>query len=470
MIEDFVKKAARLLGRDRVHVDKSDVWPFGRDASGTGHNLPGCVVFPDTTKQVAELVKLANQFDLPYVTRGSGTCLSGGPVPETNGLVISTARMDRILELDFGNECAWIEPGVINLDLSNAVDAKGWFYAPDPSSQQSCTIGGNVSENSGGPHCLSYGVTTQHILGMELVFPDGSVHVIGGKSESQPGIDLRGFVVGSEGTVGIVTKILVRLTLKPEEIQTLLLGFPGVRDGAQTVSDIVAAGILPAAMEMMDQGITRAVEEFVHCGYPVDAGAVLLIEIDGIANTLEGTAKRILKIARDNRACFEKTATDTDEQALLWKGRKNAFGAVARIKPHYYLHDCVIPRTRLADVLDEIAAISEKHEVTIVNVFHAGDGNLHPLILFDRNQSGEQEKVELAGGEIIEACVAAGGTLSGEHGIGLEKMRYMPLVFTSDTLHTMQRIKCVFNPEQRLNPGKVLPVRGGCAEFRQKTS
>ncbi|RTZ59225.1 MAG: FAD-binding oxidoreductase, partial [Gammaproteobacteria bacterium] len=280
----------------------------------------------------------------------------------------------------------------------------------------------------------------------------------------------RGFVVGSEGTVGIVTKILVRLTRKPEEIQTLLLGFPGVRDGAQTVSDIVAAGILPAAMEMMDQGITRAVEEFVHCGYPVDAGAVLLIEIDGIANTLEGTAKRILKIARDNRACFEKTATDTDEQALLWKGRKNAFGAVARIKPHYYLHDCVIPRTRLADVLDEIAAISEKHEVTIVNVFHAGDGNLHPLILFDRNQSGEQEKVELAGGEIIEACVAAGGTLSGEHGIGLEKMRYMPLVFTSDTLHTMQRIKCVFNPEQRLNPGKVLPVRGGCAEFRQKTS
>ncbi len=468
MNEAFLQQASRLLGDDRVHVDKSDIWPFGRDASGAGHNLPGCVVFPDTTEQVVELVKLANEFDLPYVTRGSGTCLSGGPIPQTDGLVISTARMDRVLEVDFDNECAWIEPGVINLDLSHKVDEEGWFYAPDPSSQQSCTIGGNVSENSGGPHCLSYGVTTQHILALEVVFPDGSAHVLGDKTETQPGIDLRGFIIGSEGTIGIVTKILVRLTRKPEEIQTLLLGFPSVRDGAQTVSDIIAAGILPAAMEMMDQGITRAVEDFIHCGYPTDAGAVLLIEIDGIAKTLNGTAERILNIARKNHASFERTAVDGEEQALLWKGRKNAFGAVARIKPHYYLHDCVIPRTRLADIMDEIQQISKKHDITIVNVFHAGDGNLHPLILFDRNQSGEQEKVEKAGEAIIETCVKAGGSLSGEHGIGLEKMRYMPLVFSTHTLQTMHRIKCVFNPDQRLNPGKILPIRGSCSEFRQK--
>jgi glycolate oxidase len=372
--------------------------------------------------------------------------------------------MDRILEVDPVERVAWVEPGVINLDLSRAVADHGLHFAPDPSSQQACTIGGNVANNSGGPHCLSYGVTTTHVLALEVVLADGTVAVLGGLDPEPPGLDLRGAFVGSEGTLGIATKIAVRLTPLPPVVQTLLAGFASVDAAAATVSGVIAEGIVPAALEMMDQRITEAVEAFVHAGYPLDAAAVLLVEVDGLRDGVDHSVAEVARVARANGATSVRVAADGAERALLWKGRKSAFGAVARIKPSYYLHDTVVPRTRLVEVLREVYAIAARHDLLVMNVFHAGDGNLHPLLLFDARVPGELDRVHAAGEEIVRASIAAGGVLSGEHGIGLEKRDLMPLQFSDDDLAAQARLRCAFDPEGAANPGKVLPLGASCAE------
>jgi glycolate oxidase len=380
--------------------------------------------------------------------------------------VIVTTKMNRVLEIDPDERVAWVEPGVLNLDLSRAVAHLGLHFAPDPSSQQSCSVGGNVATNSGGPHCLLYGVTTAHVLALDVVLPDGSLARLGGLDADPAGYDLRGAFVGSEGTMGIATRIAVRLTPVPPAVRTLLADFITVDDAAATVSGVIAAGIVPAALEMMDAEITRAVEAYVHAGFPEDAAAVLLIEVDGLEDGTEEAARAVTEIALANGARRVRVAADAAERALLWKGRKSAFGAIARIAPNYYLHDAVVPRTRLVDVLRRVYDIAARHELRMMNVFHAGDGNLHPLIVFDRREPGVMERVLAAGAEIIEACVAAGGVLSGEHGIGLEKRDYMPLVFGADDLDAQARLRAAFDPEGVCNPQKVLPAGSRCGDIQ----
>jgi glycolate oxidase len=374
--------------------------------------------------------------------------------------------MDRILSVDADARVAWVQPGVLNLDLSKAVAAAGLHFAPDPSSQQSCSVGGNVANNSGGPHCLLYGVTNAHVLAIEVVLPDGSIAVLGGEDPDPPGYDLRGAFVGSEGTMGIATRIAVRLTPLPPAVATLLADFPTVEAAAATVSGIIAAGIVPAALEMMDARITEAVEAYVHAGFPTDAAAVLLVEVDGLTDGVDGCAAAVAEIARRHGARTVRVAANAAERALLWKGRKSAFGAIARIAPNYYLHDAVVPRTKLVEVLTEVYRIAERHDLIMGNVFHAGDGNLHPLIVFDRRQPGIMERVMAAGKEIIETCVAAGGVLSGEHGIGLEKRDYMGLLFSPDDLAAQAWLRDSFDPEGTCNPWKVLPAGSRCGDLQ----
>lgn len=387
-------------------------------------------------------------------------------MPIGEPVVIVTTRMDRILEIDPDERVAWVEPGVVNLDLTRALAPYGLHFAPDPSSQQACTIGGNVANNSGGPHCLAYGVTSTHILALEVVLPDGDVAMLGGLDAEPAGYDLRGAFVGSEGTMGIATRIAVRLTPLPPAVCLLLVDFASVHDAAATVSGVIAGGIVPAAMEMMDQRITRAAEEFVHAGYPTDAAAVLLIEIDGLPDGVQAQQVQVEQIAREHGARNVRIATDEAERALLWKGRKSAFGAVARIAPNYYLHDTVVPRTRLVEVLAEVDAIAERHDLIVMNVFHAGDGNLHPLLLFDAREPGAMKRVHAAGDEIVAASIAAGGVLSGEHGIGLEKRDHMPLLFSADDLDAQARLRDAFDPDGVANPTKVLPAGSRCGDLQ----
>jgi glycolate oxidase len=420
-----------------------------------------------TTAEVQAAVRVARAHSRAIVPRGTGTGLSGGAVPLDEAIVIVTTRMNRILEVDADEQVAWVEPGVLNLDLSRAVAHLGLHFAPDPSSQQSCSIGGNVANNSGGPHCLAYGVTSAHVLAVEVVLPDGSLTMLGGLDADPAGYDLRGAFVGSEGTMGIATRIAVRLTPVPPAVRTLLAAFPTVEGAAATVSGIIAAGIVPAAIEMMDQLITRAVEEYVHAGFPVDAAAVLLVEVDGLPAGVDGAAATVGEIAAANGATSVRVAADMEERALLWKGRKSAFGAIARIAPNYYLHDAVVPRTKLVEVLSAVYEIAERHGLVTMNVFHAGDGNLHPLIVFDRREPGIMERVHHAGDEIINACVAAGGVLSGEHGIGLEKRDFMPLVFSPDDLDAQARLRDAFDPDGMCNPQKVLPAGSRCGDLQR---
>jgi glycolate oxidase subunit GlcD len=398
------------------------------------------------------------------VARGSGTGLAGGATPVDDPLVIVTTHMHRVLEVDVEQRVAWVEPGVLNLDLSRAVAPLGLHYAPDPSSQQACTIGGNVATNAGGPHCLAAGVTSTHVLALDVVLPDGSIARLGGLEPDQPGLDLRGAFVGSEGTMGIATRIAVRLLPDPPAVRTLLLDFTSTADAAATVSAVIAAGIVPSALEMMDARITSAVEDFCGAGYPRDADAVLLIELDGLPAGVEAATQTIDGIGRANGARTVRVAVDPAERMLLWKGRKSAFGAIARIKPDYYLHDAVVPRTRLLDVLQQVYAIAADHDLIVVNVFHAGDGNLHPILVFDAREPGVWERVHGAGKAIVHACVAAGGVLSGEHGIGLEKRDFMPLVFDADDLDAQARLRDAFDPAGRANPQKVLPAGSRCGE------
>jgi glycolate oxidase len=459
-----------LLGSERVRDDRTERALLAHDASVFDRGAAGPVCFPQTAAEVQAVVRLAIRHGRAVVPRGAGTGLAGGAIPLGAPVVVSLTRMNRILEVDVANRVAWVEPGVVNLDLSRHLAAYGFHFAPDPSSQQACTIGGNVANNSGGPHCLAYGVTTAHVVALEVVLPDGELVELGGLDPEPGGYDLRGAFVGGEGTLGIATRIAVRLTPNPPCVRTLLLAFGAVRNAAATVGAVIAAGIVPSALEVMDQRITEAVENFVHAGYPTDAAAVLLAEVDGLDAGTALDAARIAEIGRAHHATAVRVAETAEERAALWKGRKTAFGAVAQIAPAYYLHDTVVPRSALAEVLEQVYAIAERHRLLVVNVFHAGDGNLHPLLLFDRREPGVLDRVHAAGAEIVAASLAAGGVLSGEHGIGVEKRDYMPLMFGPDDLDHQNRLRRSFDPDCRANPGKVLPAGHSCADIQHLES
>jgi glycolate oxidase len=455
----------RVLGAERVRDSGAELSLYRRDA---GHmaGVASVVCFPTTTADVAACVRVAADTGVPFVARGSGTGLAGGAVPPEGAVVISLTKMNRIRDVDPATRRAWVEPGVLNLDLSRAVAVHGLHFAPDPSSQQTCTIGGNVANNSGGPHCLAEGVTASHIVALEVVLPDGTVTVLGGEDPEPRGYDLRGVFVGSEGMCGIATAICVRLTQDPPVVQTMLLDFADVESGASTVSDIIACGIVPAAMEMMDHLCLQAVEAYIHAGLPVDAAAALLVEVVGQAGAVDADTATIVGIARGRGVRSVRVAADAAERALLWKGRKSAFGAIARIKPNYYLHDTVVPRHELPRVLGQVYAIAERFDLDVLNVFHAGDGNLHPLLLFDEREPGVMDRVLAAGDAIVAASVAAGGVLSGEHGIGLEKRDMMPLMFSDVDLAAQAALRLAFDPHERSNPGKVLPSPARCADVQ----
>ena len=453
------------LTPDRVRDGSLELSLYGRDASVMrGEAVAAC--FPTSSDEVAACVRIARRHGRPFTPRGAGTGLAGGAVPVDRPVVIVTTKMDRILEVDTEDLVAWVEPGVVNLDLSRRLAPLGLTFAPDPSSQQACSIGGNVANNSGGPHCLAYGVTSAHVLAVEVVLPDGEIAILGGLDPEPAGYDLRGAFVGSEGTLGIATRIAVRLTPVAPAVVTMLLAFGDVAAAAATVSEVIASAMVPAAMEMMDQRITIAVEDYVHAGYPTDAGAVLLVELDGLPAGVEVERAQVEAIAWRRGASMVRAASDEAERALLWKGRKSAFGAVARIRPNYYLHDTVVPRSRLVEVLAEVYAIADRHELLVMNVFHAGDGNLHPLLLFDAREPGVMNRVHAAGEEIVKASLAAGGVLSGEHGIGLEKRDLMSLQFAPDDLDAQARLRDAFDPDGVANPTKVLPAGSRCGDLQ----
>ncbi len=428
---------------------------------------PELVVFPRTTEQVAAIVKICAEHGVFITGRGAGTGLSGGAIPREGGVLIGFSRMNRILEIDLENERAVLEPGVVNLDITLAVQAQGYFYAPDPSSQRACTIGGNVAENSGGPHTLAYGVTTNHVLGLEFVMPDGTIHNIGGKEPDQPGYDILGLLTGSEGTMVLVTKIVVRLMRQPERVKTILAVYNSASDAADTVAEITACAITPVAVEMLDGEMLRMVEVATHAGYPMDAAAVLLIELEGLVEAVEDQTAQIRAVCQRCGAREFRMARTAEERELLWKGRKNAFGAVGRVSSSYYVQDGVVPRTQVAPTLRYIAEVAERHGLQISNIFHAGDGNLHPIILFNSRAPGELDRAKAAGEDILNHCISVGGSITGEHGVGMEKNELMDRLFPAETLDYIGRFKRLFDPKERLNPGKVLPTGRGCLEIRQ---
>ncbi|HET6915561.1 MAG TPA: FAD-linked oxidase C-terminal domain-containing protein [Acidimicrobiales bacterium] len=469
MTDRLIADLRRALGDEAVRCDAIELSLYERDASMiTGQASVVC--FPSDGDQLEAAVKVCATHGRPFVPRGSGTGLAGGATPagDVPPVVIVTTRMNRILHVDPEQRFAWVEPGVLNLDLSRAVAHLGLHFAPDPSSQQSCSIGGNLANNSGGPHCLLYGVTSGHILAVEVVLPDGSRALLGGIDPEPAGLDLRGAFVGSEGTMGIASRIAVRLTPVAPSVATLLADFPTMHDAATAVTAVIAAGIVPAALEMMDRTIVEVVEAYVHAGLPFDAAAVLLVEVDGLASGAAAQSALVQKVLEANGARSVSTAADEHERALWWRGRKSAFGAVARIAPNYYLHDCVVPRTRLVPVLEEVSRIAAELDLVLGNVFHAGDGNLHPLIVFDKRTPGVLDRVHEAGRRIVEVCVAAGGSLSGEHGIGLEKRDYMGLVFGAADLEAQLWLREAFDPAGLCNPEKVLPKGASrCGDLAQ---
>jgi glycolate oxidase len=458
-----LRELQSVLGPDDVSQDPLTLALYSRDASMFEGNA-AIVAFPRTVEEISACVRVAREHGLSVVPRGSGTGLAGGATPIRDALIVVTAKMDRVLEIRPEDRLAWVEPGVLNLDLGTALRPYGYSYAPDPSSQQSCSIGGNVSTNAGGPHCLAYGITSNHVLALDVVLPDGSVERLGSEAPDAAGYDLRGLVVGAEGTLGIAARICVRISPLPPSVRTMLLDFSTVEDAAATVSAIIGAGVVPAAVEMMDALITRAVENYVHAGYPTDAAAIVLVEVDGLPSSVDAESRIVEACARENNVRTVRVAADEAERALLWKGRKSAFGAVAQIAPHYHLHDCVVPRTKLVEVLAGVYRISEANGLAVLNVFHAGDGNLHPLLCFDRSVPGTLERVLAASEEIVRLCVDAGGVLSGEHGIGLEKRDFMPLVFSEDDLAAQACVRSSFDPETTMNPQKVLPDGAKCGD------
>ena len=460
----FVRKLRDELATEAVLVDLHHVLVYECDAATAFKSTPDAVVLPQSTDEVAAVVRLCGLHDVPFVARGAGTGLSGGATPSEGGLVISLTSMNEILELDVANRLALCQTGIINLQITRSVAGHGLYFAPDPSSQSSCTLGGNIAENSGGPHCLKYGATTVHVLGLTVVLPDGEIVHLGGPRDCV-GYDLVGLFVGSEGTFGIATEALIRLMPTPETVKTLLAAFPSMEAACEAVSDIVALGIVPAALEMLDQATIEVVEAGVaRAGYPKDAEAVLLVELDGAHHGMARMEREIREVCEQRGAVSVSVARDEEERARLWLGRKAAFGAMGRLSTDLYVQDGVVPRSRLPEVLVKVGEIAEKYKIKVANVFHAGDGNLHPCIPYDGRDADERERVLEAGREILELCVAVGGTISGEHGIGTEKSSYMGLLFTDADLSLMQSVRDVWNPRGLCNPGKLFPTSSGCGE------
>lgn len=446
-----------IVGSEGVVIDPEELVVYETDGLTVFKATPGIATLPGSKEEVAEVVKVCHREKIPLVARGAGTGLSGGALPLEGGVLIGLNRMTRILEIDDENQRAVVEPGTVNIWLQNALAPRGYAYAPDPASQTACTIGGNVAENAGGPHTLKYGVTTNHVLGLEVILPNGEVVQLGGKTWDPPGYDLVGIFVGSEGTLGIATRIILRIMPKPEAAKTLMGIFETIEDASNAVSGIVARGIIPVALEMMDRHSIQAVEKGVRAGYPLDAGAVLLIEVDGPKDEVEALVDPILEVLRENHVREIRVARDEKERLLLWKGRKAAAAAIGQISPEYYLHDAVVPRTKLPLIMKFIEGLSQRYGLRVANLFHAGDGNLHPLILYDSRNEGELSKAEAMGVEILKACIEMGGSITGEHGVGLEKRDFMPLMYTEDDLEAMLKVKKVFDPDGLLNPGKIFP-------------
>jgi glycolate oxidase len=457
----------KAFGADNILHTPEDLLLYEYDGS-VEVARPDCVVFPQNAEQVLALVALANRFQVPLVGRGAGTGLSGGALARTGGILTVFSRMNKILSIDLENQRAVVQPGVVNSDLSAAVEHLGLHFAPDPSSQKACTIGGNVSENSGGPHTLAYGVTTNHVYAMQVVLPTGEMIRIGGAAADAPGYDLTGLFVGSEGTLGLVTEITVKLTRLPEETKTLLAIYDRVEDATETVAEITARGITPAACEMLDGWSLRAIEAYIHAGYPIDSAAVLLIDVDGLREAAAAQSEQVADVCRAHNAREVRVAKDSRERDLLWKGRKNAFAAVGRLSPSYYVQDGVIPRTKLPATLRRIEEIGKKYGFEIGNIFHAGDGNLHPIVPFDGRDQEQFRRAVAASDEIIEYCVSAGGTITGEHGVGMEKDRLMPLMFSEAEMELMKRVRNAFNPVGLLNPEKIFPSKKGCGEIHSR--
>ncbi|HWQ35378.1 MAG TPA: FAD-linked oxidase C-terminal domain-containing protein [Blastocatellia bacterium] len=462
-----------ILGKDAVVTDEAELMVYECDAITTQKIRPLAVLFPSTTEQVSRTVRLLSQNGIAFGPRGAGTGLSSGALAlgcekGERAVTIEMARMNRILEIDYANQRAIVQPGVINVRLSQAVAASGYYYAPDPSSQTSCTLGGNVAENSGGPHCLKYGMTTNHILGLEVVLPDGEIISLGGHGADAVGYDLLGTFVGSEGTFGIATKITVRLARTPQIVVTLLADFLDLNDASRAVSAIIAAGILPAALEMIDKVTINAVEDSIYAaGYPRDAAACLIVELDGLRAGMNAQVQRAIDICCEHGARSVREARDEVERKKLWAGRKGAFGALGRVSPDLFVQDSVVPRTRLPEVLAGIYAIGAKYNLRLSTVFHAGDGNLHPNINFDGRDKEEVERVHKAGREIMKLCVEAGGSITGEHGVGVDKINYMPMIFDQASLEAMLAVKEVFNPTGLCNPGKAVPAQKMCREHKK---
>jgi glycolate oxidase len=462
---EIVLRLREIVPGEGVIAAEDELRAYECDGLSAYRAVPMAVVLPETTAQVSEILRLCDAERIKVVPRGAGTSLSGGALPLTDGIVLGLGKFNRILEVDLANRCVVAQPGVTNLGITDAVAQAGFYYAPDPSSQIACTIGGNIAENSGGVHCLKYGLTTNNVLGLELVLPNGEVMRIGGKHLDAEAYDLLGLMTGSEGLLGVVTEVTVRILRKPETAQALLMGFPSNEQAGDCVAAIIADGIIPGGLEMMDKPAIHAAEDFCHAGYPLDVEGLLICELDGPAAEVDHLIEVVAAIARQHGATFMKTSASEEERQRFWLGRKAAFPAVGRISPDYYCMDGTIPRGKLAFVLQRMRELSEQYGLRVANVFHAGDGNLHPLILYDANQPDELEKAERFGADILKLCVEVGGVLTGEHGVGVEKRDLMPAMFTEEDLNQQQRVKCAFDPAQILNPGKVFPKLHRCAEL-----
>ncbi|MDQ6660867.1 MAG: FAD-binding protein [Chloroflexota bacterium] len=461
----IVAELREIVGDENVYDKYSQLRTYESDGLTSYRITPALVVLPESTEQVQAVVRVCHREHLPFVPRGSGTGLSGGALPVEGGVLISVARMKQILDVDLSNQRVVVQPGVVNWSVTQRIAPNGYYYAPDPSSQSVCTIGGNVGENSGGAHCLKYGFTVNHVLGMKLVLPDGEVVELGGPTLDTPGYDLPGIVVGSEGTLGIVTEIILRIVRKAELVQTALVAFEHTDAAGEAVSGIIAAGIVPAAIEMMDKLTISACEAATHAGYPLDAGAILLIELDGPRTEVSKQLERVEGICRQAGATEYRLARTDEERLLMWKGRKSAFSAMGRISRNYIVQDGVIPRTALPEVLREIEELSSRYGLRVANVFHAGDGNLHPLVLYDERDEGAEQHAEELAGDIIRSCVSHGGSITGEHGVGIDKKMHMSLIFTEVDMATHQLIRCAINPDNLCNPNKVYPMPRLCGEL-----
>ncbi len=462
---EITKAMQAIVPGEGVIFDETELRAFECDALMAYRQLPMIVVLPENAEQVSKILKYCHENDVKIVPRGAGTGLSGGALPLADGITLGLSKFNRVLDIDFENRCVVTQPGVTNLAITQAVEQAGFYYAPDPSSQIACSIGGNVAENSGGVHCLKYGLTTNNVMGVEMVLMDGEIIRIGGKNLDADGLDLLGVVTGSEGLLGVITEVTVRILQAPETAKVVLLGFDSNQAAGDCVADIIAAGIIPGGMEMMDTFAIQAAEEFVHAGYPLNAAALLIVELDGPQAEVNHLITRVVQISEDREAIYLKISETEEERLKFWSGRKAAFPAVGRLSPDYLCMDGTIPRKQLAHVLTRMTELSEQYGLRVANVFHAGDGNLHPLILFDSNIAGQTEAAEAFGAEILRLCVEVGGVLTGEHGVGVEKRDLMGEMFTEDDLKQQQRLKCAFDAKQLLNPGKVFPTLHRCAEL-----